>query len=385
MRASARRVLVLGLLLAAAAAQAQDSGRIQQSKEELERVRTRIEALSRTLDQSRGQRDELREALRVAETRIADAVTQMRTIERDIRDQNRKVEATRADQVQAQRALRGQRAALGQQIRSAYLIGHQARTKLLLNQQDPGKLSRVFTYFGYLNDARARRIGEIQSQVERLLQIEQRLVDETQRLNALKQTQEAALNRLEAGRAERAVAMTRLEERIKDADRELRGLRADERQLQQLIDSLRDVLADIPLDLGNSKPFGTLRGKLPWPADGRLLAGFGAPKAGGKLKWNGLWISGRAGDPVRAVAGGRVAYVGWMHRYGLIVVLEHEGGYFTLYGHNQTATKTAGEWVRAGEPIATVGDSGGHTQMGVYFELRKGAAAVNPRDWLARR
>ena len=79
-----------------------------------------------------------------------------------------------------------------------------------------------------------------------------------------------------------------------------------------------------------------------------------------------------------------MVYVGWLHRYGLIVLVEHDGGYYSLYGHAQTATVKVGDMLRAGQVLARAGDTGGHEQPGVYFELRKGTQAIDPRQWLAR-
>ena len=124
------------------------------------------------------------------------------------------------------------------------------------------------------------------------------------------------------------------------------------------------------------------RGRLPWPLKGPLLARYGEDKADPRLSWKGLWIGADEGTPVRAVARGRVAYTGWMSRYGLIVVLEHENGYLTLYGHAATSTRSTGETVAAGDVIATAGDTGGYDKPGLYFEIRKGTDPLNPRDWL---
>ena len=85
-----------------------------------------------------------------------------------------------------------------------------------------------------------------------------------------------------------------------------------------------------------------------------------------------------------AAAHGRVAYVGWLSSYGLIVVLQHDKGYYTLYGHNSSVSRSAGEWVNAGEVIALAGNTGGYDQPGLYFELRSGAEAIDPKGWLAR-
>ena len=115
---------------------------------------------------------------------------------------------------------------------------------------------------------------------------------------------------------------------------------------------------------------------------GPTIARFGQPKFDGRLRWQGVWLAADAGATVHSAAAGRVVYVGWMHRYGLIVVLDHGDGYFTVYGHNRSTRAEVGQWGAAGEAIAEAGRSGGHERDGVYFEIRRGRTPVNPSQWL---
>lgn len=373
----------IGATAPPAAAQAQ-SRDLKASAQELERARARIQALQTRLDRDRGRQDELRGQLEQTERRIADIAAGLRELNEDIRRQAAEVKRIQAERGEAERALRAERQALARQVRAAYVIGQRGKTKLVLNQDRMPQLSRVVTYYDYLHRVRAGHIERIGLQVERLLGLERRLKAESERLQTLRNRQTGALQALEAGRAERRQTLKTLAARIRNEAGELKQLQANEQELRGLLNSLRDALSDIPLDLGRGRPFGKLKGRLPWPLRGKLLARFGAPKVGDKLRWNGVWIQGQEGDPVRAVARGRVAYVGWMHRYGLIVVLEHEGGYYTLYGHNQSVTAQLGEWLDPGDALARVGDSGGHSRTGLYFEIRKGTDALDPRQWLAR-
>lgn len=127
--------------------------------------------------------------------------------------------------------------------------------------------------------------------------------------------------------------------------------------------------------------FPKLKGRLAWPLNGRLLADYGQPRAGAKVKWNGVLIRAERGRDVRSIARGRVAYADWLPGLGLLTVLEHSDGYISLYGHNETLTHQVGEWVNAGEVLATVGDSGGQPQTALYFEIRRGRKPLNPHGW----
>ena len=375
--------LVLAMPVPAAFAQ-DDDARIEQSTRDLERVRMRIRALSKRIETDTDRQDEVAKALLASEQRISELLVSLSRLSREIDEQRAAVSQTEAERDDAAKRADAQRDVLARQVRAAYQMGRQERTKLLLNQEDPVAVGRVLTYYDYVARARSERIKGFIALIERLKTLEADLAEKLAGLSRLRDQREASLDKVEQTRALREAALAKLEERIRDSREEVRQLKSDEARLTDLLASLQDLLADIPLDLGDKLPFAKRRGKLSWPLTGRVLAAYGAPKAG-SLRWKGLWIGAKAGAPVEAVAPGRVAYVGWMHRYGLLVIVEHGDDYYTLYGHNQTAFKQVGEWVRGGEKLAEAGDSGGHRETGLYFELRQGKRAVDPIAWLARR
>ena len=127
--------------------------------------------------------------------------------------------------------------------------------------------------------------------------------------------------------------------------------------------------------------FAQARGKLPWPVDGRLLARFGTPRSDSRLKWDGVLIGAPAGTRVRAIHDGRVVFADWLRGAGLLLIVDHGGGYLSLYGHNQSLLKGAGERVRAGEAIATVGSSGGQDSPALYFAIRQQGQPSDPLRW----
>ena len=145
--------------------------------------------------------------------------------------------------------------------------------------------------------------------------------------------------------------------------------------------SLGELMADIPASAGNELAFGTRKGKMPWPVRGGFVAEFGDSRNQGGLRWNGVLINASYGTPVRAITSGRVEFADWLQGFGFISIVNHNDGYMSLYGHNQALLKKAGDWVEAGETLATVGDSGGHENSGLYFEIRYQGKPVNPKLW----
>ncbi len=103
------------------------------------------------------------------------------------------------------------------------------------------------------------------------------------------------------------------------------------------------------------------------------------------MRWQGMLIGTERGARVRAPYAGRVVYGDWLPGMGLMLVIDHGGGYMSLYGHNEELFRKVGESVVAGDVIGSVGDSGGHSQPALYFEVRRGKTPVDPQTWLTRK
>ena len=125
-------------------------------------------------------------------------------------------------------------------------------------------------------------------------------------------------------------------------------------------------------------------GGLGWPVAGSLLASYGGNLPDGRAS-EGVLIGAAAGTTVKAVADGQVVFADWMNGYGLILIVDHGNGYMSLYAHNDALLRDAGEAVKRGDPVATVGNSGGHGRAALYFELRRNGKPVDPKGWLQRR
>ena len=374
-------LLTVALLAAAAAAVGDD--RYQQSAEDLAKVRGRIDAVSKTIEHDKGEQDQLRAAVEAAEHKVDEAGSEARRIAAQIDLQSAKVRQAQAEQAAAEQRLTEQKEALARQLRASYMMGRGGKAELLLSQQDPDRVDRMLVYYDSLNRARAASIQAINTEIAKVAELQRQYQSRLEALHALQDSRQKALSVLEADRQERAEAMSKVSQRIAGEAEELKGLQASEKQLGDLLEQLRQALADVPVEPeGNEKSFPEMRGKMAWPLRGDLLARYGDSKAGGRLQWKGWWIKADEGEPVHASSRGRVAYVGWLSSYGLIVVLQHEKGFFTLYGHNSAVTKTAGEWVAAGDVIAKAGNTGGYEQPGLYFEVRRGIEPMDPKDWL---
>jgi septal ring factor EnvC (AmiA/AmiB activator) len=371
--------LALPLLLAANAAAEPDAQRAR-----LESLRSEIAALQAEIAEKRGTHGGLTGELRAAEQSIAGAARQLRRVEADLDGQAKRLAGLRQERAVREQTLQGHHATLAAQARAAYVMGRQERLKILLNQQDPARLSRAMIYYEYLSAARARAIAAIGEDLERLADTEREIRSEEVRLDALRAERAAELARLELAQQQRRALVGVLGRELADQGRQLERLQADERNLETLLRRLEQALADVPAEQTGAAAFGDLRGRLPWPAQGRIVQSFGTPRLG-SVSWDGVMIAANEGGEVRAVHHGRVAFADWLRGFGLLLIVDHGDGYMTLYGHNQTLFKEAGYWVDVNEPVALIGSSGGRERSGVYFGIRHQGRAVDPVRWCAGR
>ena len=355
-----------------------------QKEAELKKVNARIEKVRKSVNADIEKRDRLSAQLRDAELGVQSARRQLEEARVQRIASEARLRELEREQARKDAELAAERGALAGELRTAYVNGREEQLKLLLNQQDPASFGRMLAYYGYFGRARAERIGSIRDKLEHLALLREKIAAETERLRDLEARQERELAALKGAQQKRSQAVAAIEGDIKSKGGEIKRLQSQARGLEKLIADLRKALQSKPV--ARQAPFEPLKGKLPWPVqDGRVLARFGQPRAGGSLKWQGMLIGTDRGARVRAPFAGRVAYADWLPGMGLMIVLDHGGGYLSLYGHNEEVFKKVGDPVAAGDVIGAVGDTGGHNQPALYFEVRRGREPVNPEIWLQRR
>jgi septal ring factor EnvC (AmiA/AmiB activator) len=382
-----RRLPILILLIFAvstsAVAQDDGAGLAKIKEQELEEVRERISDLKKSMDRSARDRDKLTDDLQKAEVAIADKRLRLKDIERERAYSGKRLAELDAAIAEREAELALESDHLSAQVRAAYMSGSQEKIKLLLNQRDPAMLGRMMAYYRYFNDYRADNIGAVTAKIRELAEMHSEVAAEEARLGDLARTRSAELEKLASAQQERQTLLASLKDRLAAEGREIERLAAQEKDLARLIAELTSILSDYPIT--SEEPFSEHRGRLTWPVPGTLLRDFGQPRVGGELKWNGVVLAAPRGREVRSVYHGRVAFADWLAGMGLLVIVDHGEGYMTLYGYNETILKNAGDWVAPGDVIATVGDSGGQTETGLYFEIRRGTQPLNPRRWVTRR
>lgn len=359
-------------------ASAQDA---QATAAQLERLKRDIAQLQQRVADREKQRQDEQQGLAQAERSINRVMTDLRALDQELQQLDVNMQDLQAQRTELETALAERRELVEQLIQEQYRQGRQPRLMLLLKQEDPERLDRMLRYYDHLNLELTQQLQTYQQQLQQLGQTHQDIGSTEQQIAERRERLTAEQQQLEKARADRQAALTRLNQVQQEEQQRLTSLRRDQQELEALLAEIQRSLEASRL-AQDSQEFATLKGRLPWPVQGNLLRTFGSQRSG--VSFEGLLIAGRTGADVRAVHHGRVVFSDWLRGYGLVMILDHGGGYMSLYGHNQTLLREPGDWVSAGQAIATVGNSGGHEETGLYFAIRHQGKPVNPSEWLSR-
>ena len=350
------------------------------TEKQLSALKSEIKGVEQRLKKDRQRQSRAAKELAETEQKISGIGKRIHELDQQLGGLNTDLESYQKKRQALEESLKKGRASIEQLIRQQYRLGHQPRLFMLLNQRDPEQLSRMMRYYDRFTQAQADEITEYQALLRDLQSTHQAIDSTQQSIVANRESLKAELAEQQALKAERAQQVSALQKSVKQGQSKLSQLQQDQKRLAKLLADIEKSLSLANLTQ-NNQAFKTLRGKLSWPLSGKIVRSFGSSYD--NLTYDGLLISGSAGQSVKAVHHGRVVFSEWLRGYGLLVILDHGDGYMSLYGHNDALLKTTGDWVSQGEAISTVGQSGGYSEPGLYFAIRYKGKAINPRSWLA--
>lgn len=346
-------------------------------KTKLQQITAKIASLKKSLFSKTAKKQSLSGELESLDKKINLASLKVHAVPQKIRVQNKKLKPLLRQQKKLQQQLSAQRQALAKQLVAIYQTGQHSYFQLFLNQQDPGQLSRLTTYYQDLNKARSKLIADFMQNLAQVEKNQQAINDVIGDLQQLKQQRLQEQKTLQRQQQSRKKILRTINRQIKSSKQHIASLEKNKRHLQSVINNLNAQKAYAKL-AGVS--FYRLRHKLPWPVKGRITRNY-RQHYDGRLLSNGVFISTPENRSVRAIATGQVIFANWLRGYGNMLIISHKGGYMTLYAHNNALLVQMGEKVRPGEQIALVGNSGGLVKPGLYFEIRYKGKTRNPATW----
>lgn len=350
-------------------------------EKQLKTLLRKIDKLKQAIDVKEDNKSSYTKQLKSVERKIGKVNQQIRATDKKITAKKSELKALRATRLKHQRQLGQENDYLAEQVYTAFTLGRQERAKLLFSQQDPQALQRNLVYYQYFSNARVALINDVQRNIDKVIATEELIRQAQLDLEQNQKSLETQIKGLKADLGKRKTIISSLDKELKQQGGSLSRLQDEATQLKNLIKSIEEIFVDAPESEISQKAFSELKGKLAWPVKGKLKKLFGRNKPLSDLRWQGVVIEAPNGRQVRAVSHGRIAFADWLRGLGNLIIIDHGNSYLSLYGHNESLYKTAGEWVEAGDIISTIGNSGGQSKPGLYFEIRKKGRPQNPTGW----
>ena len=399
----------------------QPAGEIVEKQSDLKELRGRIDTLQKDIQSAEGSRAEVSDQLRDSER----SISQLQRDLRELGEQRGEIQGELRELGQQSRTLEGQIAAQQSQLEKLlyrqYLRGSPDTLQLLLNGEDPNQIARDLHYLAAIVRARGELLKELDANLRRKQTLAAQTREKAEALAVVEARQKEHHGKLVAQREQKKATLIKISARIEAQKKEVGALKRDEQRMTQLIERLTRLLAAQaeaarkaaaarraaaqkpdrrPATNGGapSRPsaheieneqlpeaapagsFARQKGSLRLPVRGTVTNRFGSSRQEGST-WKGLFIRSAAGSEIRAVAGGRVVFAEWMRGFGNLMIVDHGDSYLSIYGNNDALLKHVGDSVRGGDTIATVGNSGGNPESGLYFEIRHQGQPVDPLKW----
>ena len=391
-----------------------DESRAEVSKNEaLNALHSSIKAATQNRESIRQQKNTLNAQLSEVEKLYGKTVALLEALQSQVEQKRQNLGVIQQEIQALQNEVNQQNKELAGQIKLAYVLGQNEKLKLLLNQQDPVLTSRMLVYYDYLNKARLTKLAVVMESMRKLDGLGKQQQQEAEILVKSLEQKKLERSALDRVRKRRAELLAQLKNQFSSNEQQIIYLKESENKLKNLVSSLQGSTGDLAFEARQSQKlrkavevspdsakdlpihggvlakrqgdFLSLKGQLLWPVKGRLSNKFGTARVeGAKSIWDGVLIDASEGAKIHAITRGKVVYSDWLRGYGLLTIIDHGKGYMSLYAFSQSLFRHEGEWVDAGEVIATVGLSGGRTHSGLYFGIRNKGKPLNPLEWCRR-
>ena len=398
----------------------------QNSKQNLSDVQERLESLKKELDNSQEAHKDAADALKESEVAISVANKKLFDINHQQQQNKKTLTQLQADSIATNQNLSQQQKILSSQLYQQYIHGQQSYVQMILQSEHPSTIARDVHYFSYIAKARAALISKMQDNLSKLNKLNDETASALKKVVELKQKKIEERRALETQKLAKSKVVSTLSQQIAAQRSEIKKLARDEKRLSELVQRLARIIPpkhkNIPSKntannqttkkntpsnttnntdvvevikqprqtiANNTTPsneftgtnFAALKGKLRLPVRGDVTNRFGASREDSGISWKGLFIKASEGAEVKSVANGRVVFSDWLRGFGNLIIVDHGDGYMSLYGNNQAVLKQVGDSVRAGDAIASVGNSGGNETNGLYYELRRQSKPFDPLSW----
>ncbi len=353
------------------------------TRADLKKIQERIEAQIKHLEKHQSKKQSVQEELKKLENKQARLSKNISANRRTIKHLNTKIQELTKKNQELSRKKNQQQKELEVLLYSAFRLSRESKIKLFLNQEDPKKITRALILANYIHESHEEKLESFRETLDKIASIRDDIKRQRNKKENALEKLAGETTKLKSTLNDRSQLLKSINKAIASSTEKIQSLKADQERLKKLIEKVEQSIANIQVP-NDMRAFSQMKRKLPKPVNKKHNNQFGKKIDDSDLRWQGVTFKAKEGTAVRAIHFGRVVFSGWFRGKGLLLILDHGDGYMTLYAHNQTLLNETGDWVKQGDTIATIGNSGGLNDPQLYFEIRHQGEPLNPTHWLKR-
>lgn len=346
-------------------------------------VQHQMQKLEKTIYQSKSEEKALAQQLAQLDKDIGERAEHLLSSEHKMFSHSQTLSRLQREEKHLKQTNAAQQKALAKLLEATFSHYRKEKFQLLFEQQEWSTMARINQYYQFFYQARAQQINDLQNHLKQTQLLQEQIHHEQQHIALLTQKLQIEQAELKSSKEKRKELLASLSKKLSSDEEQFSQLQQQEQHLEQLFKALQKKLSTTATYIEPAQDFAKMKKHLSLPIQepGIKLTTLPNQK---KTNAKKSYISAPTGTPVTTIFPGRVVFAEWLRGLGLLIIIDHGDGYMSLYGNNQKLYKGLGEWVNQGEMIARVGQSGGHAEPGLYFEIRKDGDALDPDPWFKK-
>lgn len=376
---------------------------------QLQGIKKEIKAKKQLITRTSEVENKVSRELMIIERSLKEKENNLGVLTRELATTDVRLQSNRGEITQILKEVEDRKQLIQKRLVALYKAGEVGTMRILFSSQTFPEMVENVRYMNALLASDRKLIAQYNERLARLKDLKRIMENDLSRKEQLKQEVEAKKQEIQSEKARKSDFLDKVRKEKQMYLASLRELEENSRRLQTVLARLeaarraatrkktvvsvrkkqaapaqkgREI---VPLPPTSSSGFGSQRGRLSLPVQGRVVGTFGRhkhPEFNSFTNSNGLSIAAPVGSDVRSIYAGTVVYADYFKGYGNMVIIDHGDGYFSLYAHNSRLLKRVGASVSRNEAVASVGELDSTRGPMLYFELRYQGRPVNPSPWL---
>ena len=368
------------------------------SEKKLIKIQKEINKLDKNIKKNTKTKNNLSNQLKEKEKKISKTKKELYKINKKYKSNKKRVKKLNKQLKNIKKEITSKKKSLSARLYQAYTQGNPGYLQMYLDGVSPSQISRDSYYIGYYSQQQNDYIKSIKNSYKKINKTKKSTDMALKKVASLKRQKERSNRKLQKQKKDKTKVIKKINSKLSSQKKKKAKLIKNEKKLNNIVkqlikkikaESKKKIVEDkirpdselIPDNKFDGINFKKLKGKLRLPVKGKILKKFNSKRKDTGTRWKGIFIKSNEGNEVYSVAKGKIVFSDWLDGYGNMIIIDHGKGYMSLYGNNQSLLKQKGDIIKGGSIIAIVGNSGGNSTNGLYYQLRRDSKPFNPLKW----